>query len=601
MKLRLSSFTQKIFSGTSLRLKLLLIYFLLLLLPLGIFTFYAFHRISALTQEQTFTAARKTFDETAAALENSFGRLDEVLDILSLDSSVYQVSSDNHADYTARLTDSDRLLTVFNHLKTLSGVHQIRLYIWNDYLYSNQKADILYAADYEDSHWFHMLSSGDAVCWLAPGDFYDQAAQEQNWFSAARILYDPTDIQKPLAVLRADLDASDLQDTVSNANLTANGSFLLLRGDETVLTSLNTVNETLISRLTPQLADTVSSQWETCTVDGKRYYILCRPLQYADWRIASVLPYDDVYSLSRELRAEMCLIVVLLGAAAYALAYLISQSSLKRISLLAHTMYRVEQGDVSTRLTPVGRDEIGQLMGSYARMMERIDSLLEEKVEYGRQIKNLELKALQAQINPHFLYNTLDLISCTALLHGVPEIRETVNALARFYKLSLSGGKEVISIEQELTHAMLYVQIQNMRFENRIHMKLEAEDSVKSCTIIKIILQPIIENAIIHGIFEKPDKTGSISVTASRSADGIRISVADDGIGMDEETLRINFSLAPDGRITETRGGYGICNIHDRLRLAYGSPYGLSCQSTPGKGTVVTVFIPAIEDGDTQI
>ena len=240
-------------------------------------------------------------------------------------------------------------------------------------------------------------------------------------------------------------------------------------------------------------------------------------------------------------------------------------------------------------------DEIAQMMDGFNQMMDRVDTLMEERVEYGRQIKNLELKALQAQINPHFLYNSLDLINCTAISRNVPEISRMVNALGRFYRLSLSKGREVIPLSDELKHAQLYVEIQNLRFENRVSVRWALDPAAAQCRIIKIVLQPLIENAIIHGIFEKPSKCGRLAVAVRREPDGIRITIEDDGVGMDEATLLSNFSPAAPGQITATPGGYGVRNIQDRLRLAYGEPFGLSCVSRPGKGTTVTVYIPAIE------
>ncbi len=220
---------------------------------------------------------------------------------------------------------------------------------------------------------------------------------------------------------------------------------------------------------------------------------------------------------------------------------------------------------------------------------------MEEKVSYGQQIKSLELKALQAQINPHFLYNSLDLINCTAIAHSVPQISRMVKSLGQFYRLSLSGGKEQILLSAEMKHARLYVDIQNMRFEDRIEAHWSLDEDAGKCQIIKIILQPLIENAILHGIFEKPSKHGNLWVNVSRNADIITITVSDDGVGMNEETLQANFFSASHENVSETSGGYGVRNICDRLRIAYGAPYGLSCESAPDRGTTITITIPAIE------
>lgn len=327
---------------------------------------------------------------------------------------------------------------------------------------------------------------------------------------------------------------------------------------------------------------------------GRRYYAQCRTLEGSDWTIASILPAAGVFRLSHELRLEMLGIVVLLGIAAYLLAYRISRSTLERISRLAKTMETVEQGDVMTRLDPEGSDEIAQLMDGFNRMMDRIDRLMEERVEYARQIKHLELKALQAQINPHFLYNSLDIINCTAISRNVPEISRMVRSLGQFYRASLSQGKEVIPLEDEIRHAQLYVDIQNMRFDGRIHVEWDLDGSAGRCQVIKIILQPLIENAIIHGIFETPSKTGTIRVRTKREGGVLRITIRDDGAGMDDATRLANFSPTPPGG-AEAKGGYGVRNICDRLRIIYGEPYGLFCESAPGQGTAVTVLLPAVD------
>ena len=587
---------KKLFTDSSLQSKLVWIYFLLIILPLGFFTFYAVHQLSALVKKQTLASVHKAFDNTADAVEGELGRLGSVLDILTMDQIVYQVSSQEHSDYsyTRRLADSTQLATTFEHLRLLSGVSSIRMYVKNDYLYSNQQHDIIPVSEVEGSGWYRSLDGSLSSFWFYPGDFSDQPEKERNWFTAMRVIYNPSNIHEPLAILRADTRASRLEQLIRQPGSTENGFYLLLRENEVLLSSSDTYSAELVSSCISQYTGDIPGQWESLTLEGQGCYALCSPLPQPGWRMAVLLPYGEVYRPSHTLRLEMLLVVCIVGLLSYGIALAISRSTLSRLSRLNQTMQAVEQGDVAIRITPEGKDEIGQLMGSFSRMMERIDSLMDEKVAYGREIKNLELKALQAQINPHFLYNSLDLISCTAIVHNVPEITRMVSALARFYKLSLSRGREVISIEDELQHARLYIQIQNMRFENRIHVEWDIEEKVKDCQIIKIVLQPLIENAIIHGIFEKPERSGTLSVSAGCREDGIRIIVRDDGVGMDATALHANFDPTPPGDITQTKGGYGIRNINDRLHLAYGAPYGLFCESIPGSHTTVTIFIPVI-------
>lgn len=576
--------------------KLMCIYFLLIVFPLGMFSLYAYLRVRDMVQEQTFSAAQTAFNDTCMSLELLLGRLDGVIDILATDPLIYTMASNDPRDYTyiQRLEDSSQLAMTFEHLCMLADIDLIRLYVNNDYSYSNTMTNIIQISEVENSVWYRNVARGSDRLWCAPADFEDASEESLHCFSSVQVIYNPNNVKEPLAILRADIDAGRVEELVCNASLTENGLLLLLREDQILLSSGPAFSESYPGSLVAQVQCLPPGAWETVQADGREYYARSEKIGPSGWLIASILPYRDVFRLSREMSAEMLLIVIFVALAAYLLAYLISQSTLKRISQLIGTMQSVENGNVAVRLEPSGDDEIAQLMGGFNQMMDRVDALMEESVEYGRQIKNLELKALQAQINPHFLYNSLDLINCTAINRNVPEISRMVNALGKFYRISLSKGQEIISLSEELKHAKLYVEIQNLRFENRIRAQWNTDPSADGCQIIKIVLQPIIENAILHGIFEKPSKCGCLKVKVRRCDDDIRITVEDDGVGMDKETLLSNFSYAAAPENPITSGGYGIRNIQERLILAYGVSYGLSCESCPGKGTVVTVHIPAI-------
>lgn len=588
--------------GGSLKTKLLFVYFLLVVLPLGFFTVYSYIRVWNVMRRQTLTAAQNAFDTAFLSVRQAFGKLDEVLDILVLDPIVYHMASNNPDDYTyiSRLEDSDQLALTFEHLCNLSGLSRIRLYADNDYLYASGRNNIIQLREVSDSDWYSSLSAQNGRMWFAPSDFSDQPAGEQAWFSSMQVIYNPRNITEPLAVLRADADFSHIIRLARNTPITENGILLLLRENEILYHSSDSIASKDLHALAGKLSFSATGIWEVVSIEGRSYYVQQRPLSMEGWRMVSLLPFDDVFRLSRELRLEMLAIVLLLGAAAYVLAVAVSKSTLDRISRLARTMLAVESGNVKVRITPSGNDEIAQLMKNFDQMMMRIDTLMEEKVLYGQQIKNLELKALQAQINPHFLYNSLDLINCTAISHNVPQISRMVRALGRFYRISLSSGNDCILLADEIRHAQLYADIQNMRFEDSVSVRWVLDESANECLIIKIVLQPLIENAIIHGIFEKPSKKGSLCVSTKRENGVVSISIEDDGVGMDGETLRKNFAPAASGRVDETAGGYGVRNICDRLHIAYGAPYGLTCKSTPGKGTCVTILIPAIlpDDGE---
>ena len=584
----------------TLKSKLLYSYFLLVMLPLGIFTLYTYLRVRSVIQEQTFIAAQNAFDDTVSSICQSLGKLDAVIDILAMDPLVYRIASNDPEDYTyiRRLEDSDTLALTFAHLCSLSGIDRIRLYADNDYLYTSEQDNITQLREVTQDNWYLTLSGSDERTWFAPADFYDQAPSDQSWFSSMQVIYNPRNVTEPLAILRADIDASRIIQLAESTSVTENGILLLLNGQNILYHTASGIKEDTLSAIVGGLSFADAKSWIPIHAEGKHYYAQCSSLPQSGWYMASILPFDDIFRLSHELRFEMLVIVLLISVTAYLFAVAISKSTLDRIAQLARTMQAVQEGNEKARPKPSGNDEITQLMGNFNNMMDRIDQLMEEKVVYGQQIKNLELKALQAQINPHFLYNTLDLINCTAISHSVPQISRMVRSLGQFYRLSLSGGSEQIPLSSEMKHAKLYADIQNMRFEDRVETHWQMEEDAGRCMIIKIVLQPLIENAIIHGIFEKPSKQGNLWVCTKRNRDMITITIRDDGVGMDEETLLANFSPAPGTGVAETPGGYGVRNIRDRLFIAYGTPYGLSCESSPGEGTLVTISIPAIEPKD---
>lgn len=595
MKNKMLSWLSRLTSYGKLRSRLLLIYFLLIVLPLGFFSLYSNFRVRTVVQNQTLSAAQNAFDDTFLAIDRIWTQLDEVIDILATDPLVYAVASNDPRDFTyiQRLQDSNQVATTFEQLRTLSGVDRIQLYVNNEYSYSNDQNNIVQINTISNGHWYHGATQTSTRYWCSPSDFSDQPAEERKWFSSMQTIYNPRSIQEPLAIVRVDIDQSRLHSILDGTSITENGMLLIMRGQNILLASCSDQDADRASSIAQQIKPTGVPNWDIVVENGTRYYVQSRTLNSSGWHVASILPAKDIYHPGNMLSAEMLLIVAVVTVIAYLMAYFLSRSTLDRLSMLTKTMHEVENGNTEVRMEPAGDDEIAQLIGSFNQMMDQMDSLMDDKVEYGRQIKNLELKALQAQINPHFLYNSLDLINCSAISHNIPEISKMVNALSKFYRLSLSKGREIISVRDELKHIQLYLEIQNLRFDNRIHVTWDLDPSADNCQVIKIILQPIVENAVIHGIFEKASKSGCLSITTRRSEDGIRITISDDGVGMDEQTMRKNFT-ASDG-IADTSGGYGVRNTNDRIKLAYGDSYGLTCSSTIGKGTTVTVHIPAIE------
>jgi two-component system sensor histidine kinase YesM len=239
-------------------------------------------------------------------------------------------------------------------------------------------------------------------------------------------------------------------------------------------------------------------------------------------------------------------------------------------------------------------DEITELGMSFNIMIGKIKDLLDSKIKEQEDLKKAELRALQAQINPHFLYNTLDTIIWMAESKKTDEVIKIVSALSDFFRISLSKGMDWITIGEEVERIRSYLTIQKMRYRDILDFKIEVDENVSENTILKLILQPLVENALYHGIKNKR-QGGTISVRAQRKGrDEILLEVEDNGIGfMPEKLAQLQAELKDNSGDIKFESGFGLGNVNKRIRLYYGEPYGLSVQSEYMTGTCVTLVIPA--------
>ena len=266
-----------------------------------------------------------------------------------------------------------------------------------------------------------------------------------------------------------------------------------------------------------------------------------------------------------------------------------------RIIRLTSRMRHVKKGE----LIPLpasfiqGKDEIGELTSTYNYMIHSMQELIEKEYLLGQETKTAELKILQAQINPHFLYNTLDMIQWFAEEGMLTQIEDAVSSLATFYRLSLSNGKEFIPLREEAEHVRSYIRLQKLRFPDTFIYEEEFDNDLMEYLIPKTTLQPLVENAITHGLQESKKIPGHLSIRIEKeNGKTIIIRITDDGIGMKKSPLTM-----PNGGTVQGKNGhgYGIHNVSSRLTLLYGPGYGLSFENNTPEGTIAIVRLPIPE------
>ncbi len=325
---------------------------------------------------------------------------------------------------------------------------------------------------------------------------------------------------------------------------------------------------------------------------GRQTALFYSSVPYADdWILCAMVENSRIHAATTQMIHILALACLALLLAAVLFTSLLSASVLRPIGQLQKNMAQVAEGNLDSFYKGFGNDEISVLGRSFNQMLIELKRLIDQLMKEQQQKRQAELRALQSQINPHFLYNTLDTIQWKALEYQAMDIAEMIQLLSQLFRLSLNNGKEIVTVAEELAHVRNYLAIQKIRYGDAVSYALEAEPSVTRCRIPKLILQPLVENAIYHGI--KPaGRPGKIEIRLWAEETSLCLQVADNGAGMTPQALKeVRRNLA----LSLETDHYGLYNVNERLRLRYGNACRLHVKSETGKGTCVSLQLPLAE------
>lgn len=331
------------------------------------------------------------------------------------------------------------------------------------------------------------------------------------------------------------------------------------------------------------------------TIQGSQELLFSDNSAYTNWKTIAVFPLNEAQKVVTGISYISYGIALFIMLFAFVLAVIASRSIANPITKLRILMKSAEAGNFDVRFQSKYHDEIGQLGNSYNAMIDRIVELINLVQVQEKNKRKAEIEILQAQIKPHFLYNTLDTIQWMAQEYNAQDVVELVDSLTNMLRIGLSKGNEIITVRMETKHVESYLMIQKVRYEDKLNYVIEVDDRMMSCRVIKLILQPLVENAIYHGIKEKRGQ-GFIRITGCVEDGKIHFQVIDNGIGMTPEKLEeINRILKEDSS-NNNEVGYGIFNVNAKIKLNFGNEYGLFYHSIYGEGTTVDVWHPLLED-----
>lgn len=489
----------------------------------------------------------------------------------------------------------------FNSYEISNSIYRFCLYVPDEVMYAGNQyyfdgvSRLKERSDYVDLR--YALNTGeDYVAISRERDGVDQQDTSQMVTLYHRIA-SKKEKEEELGICSISVSAKYFQDIMKNANITSEGLVYLMSENGRMITSSNSSILQKMQKKGILLNYGAELFMEKKKEGQKEYYITRQNVDGASWQMILIIPESEYEDQYRFLWLSAALMLGSMIAVIVLMSYLLSGYYVGRLKKLNAEMTGLESGNLNANLPiTTEEDEIEEIYHNFNGMVQEVQRLMQEHYQLGKEVKMAEVRALQAQINPHFLYNTLDLINWISMDYGAEEIGTLTWNLARFYRLSLNHGKSLISIGEEVEHVEVYVNIENYHFDNAISLEVDVPEELKSYACLNIILQPFVENAIVHGIAEKPDiESCEIRIRARREEQDIIFSVQDDGPGVDVEQMQ----KETQQDIRTAQHGYGVRNINFRLKLCFGEKYGVTYLESE-KGTHVEIKIPVMTIAEAE-
>lgn len=479
--------------------------------------------------------------------------------------------------------------------KNLNEIHSLKLYAFSED-FPNDGRYVSNLSKISDEPWYDKLVNGsdrDQYFIYVTGGLKRQLVA----FTKPIVNLSGKSFGEKLGFVKLDIDAVNMFDIKGMIARVNCDSILFFSNDGQTITG-SAADGIKPANIWSLYDEKKSNGWNGLVeLDGKKKIIACKSVGKYGWVVFFVFPYGEIEDEVKNaafptLIVGIALFIVLLG-----LAVVFSYFFSGRIRRLISKMCRVEEGNLEITEVIQGKDEIGTVDIHFNRMLLRLRSLINENYIQKLERREAELNALQAQINPHFLYNTLEAVNSIAALYGSTEIRTISQNLGDMFRYSINIGRnEFVRLKDELQHIRNYISIQMVRFGNSFDVVYDIPEGLENCRILKFILQPIVENAFLHG-FKGNKKGGRLAISAAGCGERLEIYIEDNGKGMDAvqlQGLESNLNKPKDNVITQDKRSIGVINVHSRIQLAYGEDFGLTFRSLENVGTKVTIVLPYV-------
>lgn len=558
------------FNGIKLRYKLAIFYSLFCFLPVMLLFWLSFLQMRSIIDDKGKMNLQSYLQQSVSSMDRTLDGYNSLSDYIAFDRTLAEVFSMEYGtpyeQYEQLTQKVDPILRTASYFH--GGMQQITIYTDNGMV--KHDTTVAPVSEIEETDWYQKTLEHPGLNWFAN-------YQEKTLFSARKLAF--SGAREGVNILYMDVDYQKLFTPYAETLISECGLYITDQDGKLVF------EESSFSGKNQNYDLTYSEFLEQRDRGSTDYIILCEQSNTTGWTVWLYQPVGLAGEAMRPI-GVMAGVTILICIFAAVLAYFITSGMVSsRIERLTHFMQEVQDGSMDMQMESDDRDEIGMLYRGFGSMMKRIRTLINEVYFSKITQKEAELKALQAQINPHFLYNTLSLINWKALAAGEEDISRMTLAMSTFYRTALNRGRNMLQVETELSNTRAYLEIQSMLHDGDFDYEIEAQTEILQCESLNLILQPLVENAIHHGIEEKTDGRGKITVRGWKEDNCVWFMVEDNGVGMEQEVA--------DKILTMESKGYGVRNVDERIRLCYGEKYAMKVESVVGKGTKMTIHFPA--------
>lgn len=587
--------------SSSLRAKLLALFIVLTTIPLTTVGVISYHRSYNAVSSHSKASSMLQADMLGINIDNLFKDTERLLELSKNPQVIHFLFSQSETYEEAK----NILQTFALYRETYKYENVLNISLINLYGKGISERKGIFQSStnpLRNPHFQTLAQNPDAVLRIPPAlitdhDRFDGFTYENRGVISIMAAVKQQITHEVIGFIVVDLDDSFIKTFCDQVKIGKTGFFYIVdqHSNPIYVPHIESANWNIIQKTKLPFPDQSSEDGYVLRTDGPPQFIVHTASRSTGWTIIGIAPLQEIVAEANGIRQLIIVSVVLSIVFAITLHYLLTKRLTRPIQLLQHKMRLTASGYLEAKVKPAGTDEIADLGQSFNIMVEQIKELLEQSIRKQQQLQKAELRTLQAQINPHFLYNTLDSIVWMAESGKNDAVIQLVKALSDLFRLSLNKGRDWVLIRSELAHAQSYLVIQQMRYRDILDYRMEVGPELQDYPILNMTLQPLIENALYHGIKNKRGK-GLIVIGGYAEDFAVILTVTDNGIGISPDRLDLLKQQLEEPIQSQeedsSEGGFGLQNVHQRLRLYFGSEYGLRLDSIAGTGTTIFVRIP---------